>query len=155
MCASVPLTTLTAQDREALGQSWLRATAGIDGSKLQYVAHLDLLHDQQAVIVTTSKIVLIDPAKLKLLWDLDLGSLQTIALDPSGISFVLRQVSTSLALADVAGLAAARARSCRSATSAPRCGCSGIWRRASRVDLKGELTISSVVREHNSKTSRA
>lgn len=61
---------------------------------MQYVAHLDLLQDQSALIVTTTNVVLIDPARLKLRWELPLDTLQTISLEPSGLSFVLRSGST-------------------------------------------------------------
>ncbi|KAK0609948.1 hypothetical protein B0T17DRAFT_501212 [Bombardia bombarda] len=76
--------------REALGQSWLKQ---IDNGKYfddQYIAHLELPTEDMVVMVTYSRILLIRSRKLQTEWDVPLKDVQTIAKERTGLSLTLR-----------------------------------------------------------------
>ncbi|OTA53000.1 vacuolar protein sorting-associated protein 13 [Hypoxylon sp. EC38] len=76
--------------REALGQSWLKQ---VDNGKYfneDYIAHLELPREDMVVIVTFSRILLIKSRKLTTEWDIPLKDVQTIAKERTGLSIVLR-----------------------------------------------------------------
>ncbi|KAI1134315.1 vacuolar protein sorting-associated protein 13 [Hypoxylon sp. FL0543] len=76
--------------REALGQSWLKQ---VDDGKYfneDYIAHLELPREDMVVMVTFSRILLIRSRKLTTEWDIPLKDVQTIAKERTGLSIVLR-----------------------------------------------------------------
>ncbi|KAI1654139.1 vacuolar protein sorting-associated protein 13 [Daldinia decipiens] len=76
--------------REALGQSWLKQ---VDNGKYfneNYIAHLDLPREDMVVMVTFSRILLIKSRRLTTEWDIPLKDVQTIAKERTGLSIVLR-----------------------------------------------------------------
>ncbi|KAI1862359.1 uncharacterized protein JN550_010221 [Neoarthrinium moseri] len=76
--------------REALGQSWLKQ---VDNGKYfneEYIAHLELPREDMVVMVTYSRILLIRSRRLTTEWDVPLKDVQTIAKERTGISIVLR-----------------------------------------------------------------
>ncbi|GES89872.1 vacuolar protein sorting-associated protein vps13 [Rhizophagus clarus] len=77
--------------REALGQSWLK---GLEDGKYfneEYTAHLDLQKDERVVILTRSRIMLVKSKKLKVEWEVLFSDLQTISLQPQGILLNLKK----------------------------------------------------------------
>jgi vacuolar protein sorting-associated protein 13A/C len=76
------------QEREALGQNWLKNVEIGKYSTETYVAHLDIpsSEDSLVVLLTTTRILLVKILKLKVGWDVPLSDLQTISLAPAGIS---------------------------------------------------------------------
>ncbi|KAK3937378.1 putative vacuolar protein sorting-associated protein [Diplogelasinospora grovesii] len=76
--------------REALGQSWLKQ---VDNGKYfdeQYIAHLELPTEDMVVMVTFARILLIRSRKLTSEWDVPLKEVQTIAKERTGLSLTLR-----------------------------------------------------------------
>ncbi|KAI1343749.1 vacuolar protein sorting-associated protein 13 [Xylariaceae sp. FL0016] len=76
--------------REALGQFWLKQ---VDNGKYfneAYIAHLELPREDMVVMVTYSRILLIRSRKLTMEWDVPLKDVQTIAKERTGLSIVLR-----------------------------------------------------------------
>ncbi|KAI8957626.1 vacuolar protein sorting-associated protein 13 [Daldinia sp. FL1419] len=76
--------------REALGQSWLKQ---VDNGKYfneDYIAHLDLPREDMVVMVTFSRILLIRSRRLTTEWDIPLKDVQTIAKERTGLSIILR-----------------------------------------------------------------
>ncbi|KAI2601996.1 vacuolar protein sorting-associated protein 13 [Hypoxylon sp. NC1633] len=76
--------------REALGQSWLKQ---VDNGKYfneNYIAHLELPREDVVVMVTFSRILLIRSRRLTAEWDIPLKDVQTIAKERTGLSVVLR-----------------------------------------------------------------
>ncbi|KAI0483961.1 vacuolar protein sorting-associated protein 13 [Xylariaceae sp. FL0804] len=76
--------------REALGQFWLKQ---VDNGKYfneQYIAHLELPREDMVVMVTYSRILLIRSRRLTTEWDVPLKDVQTIARERTGLSIVLR-----------------------------------------------------------------
>ncbi|KAI0376422.1 vacuolar protein sorting-associated protein 13 [Hypomontagnella monticulosa] len=76
--------------REALGQAWLKQ---VDDGKYfneNYIGHLELPREDKVVIVTFSRILLIRSRKLTTEWDVPLKDVQTIAKERTGLSIVLR-----------------------------------------------------------------
>ncbi|ORY58482.1 uncharacterized protein BCR38DRAFT_489400 [Pseudomassariella vexata] len=76
--------------REALGQFWLKQ---VDNGKYfneEYIAHLELPREDMVVMVTYSRILLIRSRRLTTEWDVPLKDVQTIAKERTGISIVLR-----------------------------------------------------------------
>ncbi|KAI1104805.1 vacuolar protein sorting-associated protein 13 [Jackrogersella minutella] len=76
--------------REALGQSWLKQ---VDNGKYfneNYIAHLELPREDMVVMVTFSRILLIRSRRLTTEWDIPLKDVQTIAKERTGLSIVLR-----------------------------------------------------------------
>ncbi|KXX82464.1 Vacuolar protein sorting-associated protein 13 [Madurella mycetomatis] len=76
--------------REALGQSWLKQ---VDNGKYfdeQYIAHLELPTEDMVVMVTYARILLIRSRRLQTEWDVPLKDIQTIAKERTGLSLTLR-----------------------------------------------------------------
>lgn len=80
------------QEREALGQNWLKNVETGKYFTETYVAHLDIpsSDDSLSVMLTTTRILLIKVLKLKIGWDVPFSDLKTISLEGSGITLVLR-----------------------------------------------------------------
>ncbi|OTB12018.1 hypothetical protein K445DRAFT_26054 [Daldinia sp. EC12] len=76
--------------REALGQSWLKQADNGKYFNEDYIAHLDLPREDMVVIVTFSRILLIRSRRLTTEWDIPLKDVQTIAKERTGLSIVLR-----------------------------------------------------------------
>ncbi|EXX73461.1 Vps13p [Rhizophagus irregularis DAOM 197198w] len=77
--------------REALGQSWLK---GLENGKFfneEYTAHLDLQGDERVVVLTRSRIMLVKSKRLKVEWEVSFSDLQTISLQPQGILLNLKK----------------------------------------------------------------
>lgn len=76
--------------REALGQFWLKQ---VDNGKYfddTYVAHLELPREDMVVMVTYARILLIRSRRLTTEWDVPLKDVQTIAKERTGLSLTLR-----------------------------------------------------------------
>ncbi|KAI1371765.1 vacuolar protein sorting-associated protein 13 [Hypoxylon crocopeplum] len=76
--------------REALGQSWLKQ---VDNGKYfneNYIAHLELPREDMVVMVTFSRILLIRSRRLTTEWDIPLKDVQTISKERTGLSIILR-----------------------------------------------------------------
>ncbi|CAJ2510603.1 Uu.00g062280.m01.CDS01 [Anthostomella pinea] len=76
--------------REALGQSWLKQ---VDNGKYfneNYIAHIELPREDMVVMVTYSRILLIRSRRLTTEWDVPLKDVQTIAKERTGLSVILR-----------------------------------------------------------------
>ncbi|KAI1084297.1 vacuolar protein sorting-associated protein 13 [Whalleya microplaca] len=76
--------------REALGQFWLKQ---VDNGKYfseNYIAHLELPREDMVVMITYSRVLLIRSRKLTTEWDVPLKDVQTIAKERTGLSIVLR-----------------------------------------------------------------
>lgn len=76
--------------REALGQFWLKQ---VDNGKYfneSYIAHLELPREDMVVMVTFSRILLIRSRRLTTEWDVPLKDVQTIAKERTGLSLTLR-----------------------------------------------------------------
>ncbi|KAI8625069.1 vacuolar protein sorting-associated protein 13 [Xylariaceae sp. FL1651] len=76
--------------REALGQWWLKQ---VDNGKYfneEYIAHLELPKEDMVVMVTYSRILLIRSKRLTTEWDIPLKDVQTIAKERTGLSIILR-----------------------------------------------------------------
>ncbi|KAI2611442.1 vacuolar protein sorting-associated protein 13 [Hypoxylon fragiforme] len=76
--------------REALGQSWLKQ---VDNGKYfneDYIAHIELPREDKVVMVTFSRILLVRSRRLTTEWDIPLKDVQTISKERTGLSIVLR-----------------------------------------------------------------
>jgi vacuolar protein sorting-associated protein 13A/C len=76
--------------REALGQFWLKQ---LDNGKYfneQYIAHLELPREDVVVMLTYSRIMLVKSKKLTSEWDVPLKDIQTISKERTGLSLTLR-----------------------------------------------------------------
>lgn len=76
--------------REALGQFWLKQ---LDSGKYfneDYIAHLELPGEDVVVMLTYSRILLIKAKKLTSEWDVPLKDIQTISKERTGLSLTLR-----------------------------------------------------------------
>jgi len=76
--------------REALGQFWLKQ---LDNGKYfneQYIAHLELPREDMVVMLTYTRIMLIKSKKLTSEWDVPLKDIQTISKERTGLSLTLR-----------------------------------------------------------------
>lgn len=76
--------------REALGQFWLKQ---VDNGKYfdeMYIAHLELPREDMVVMVTYARILLIRSRRLTTEWDVPLKDVQTIAKERTGLSLTLR-----------------------------------------------------------------
>ncbi|KAH6640079.1 hypothetical protein BKA67DRAFT_665445 [Truncatella angustata] len=76
--------------REALGQSWLKQVDNGRYFNEEYIAHLELPREDMVVMVTYSRILLIRSRRLTTEWDVSLKDVQTIAKERTGLSIVLR-----------------------------------------------------------------
>lgn len=76
------------QEREALGQNWLKNIENGKFFEETYVCHLDIPSSEESlvVILTTTRILLVKILKLKVGWEVPLSDLSTITLEPTGIS---------------------------------------------------------------------
>ncbi|GAA94842.1 hypothetical protein E5Q_01496 [Mixia osmundae IAM 14324] len=84
------------QEREALGQSWLKSLDNGAYFSERYVAHVDIPNDGDdlLVVLTETQILLVRALKLKVGWAVPLSDLQTISLEPKGIALTLRRGAT-------------------------------------------------------------
>ncbi|KAJ1325154.1 vacuolar protein sorting-associated protein 13A/C [Microdochium nivale] len=76
--------------REALGQYWLKQ---VDNGKYfneEYIAHLELPREDMVVMITFSRILLIRSKRLTTEWDVPLKDIQTISKERTGLSVVFR-----------------------------------------------------------------
>jgi vacuolar protein sorting-associated protein 13A/C len=76
--------------REALGQYWLKQ---VDNGKYfdeEYIGHLELPREDMVVMVTFARILLIRSRRLASEWDVPLKDIQTIAKERTGVSLTLR-----------------------------------------------------------------
>lgn len=76
--------------REAVGQYWLKQ---VDNGKYfdeQYIGHLELPREDMVVMVTFARILLIRSRRLTSEWDVPLKDIQTIAKERTGVSLALR-----------------------------------------------------------------
>ncbi|KAK8078326.1 Vacuolar protein sorting-associated protein 13 [Apiospora saccharicola] len=76
--------------REALGQFWLKQTDNGKYFNEGYVAHLELPRDNMVVMVTYSRILLIRSDRLTTEWDVPLKEIQIVKRERTGLSIVLR-----------------------------------------------------------------
>ncbi|CAG8450182.1 1456_t:CDS:10 [Cetraspora pellucida] len=90
------------QQREALGQSWLKQLEDGKYFKDEYVAHLGnilciyLMGNEQIIMLTRSRIMLvkIKSRRLKVDWEVPFSDLQAIDLQHTGILLILRSNNT-------------------------------------------------------------
>ncbi|KAI9714321.1 MAG: hypothetical protein M1820_000282 [Bogoriella megaspora] len=78
------------QQREALGQFWLKT---IDNGKYfneDYIAHLELTGKDMLVMLTYNSIMLVRTKKLTTEWDVSLKDIQTISKERTGMSITLK-----------------------------------------------------------------
>ncbi|KAL3428164.1 hypothetical protein PVAG01_01673 [Phlyctema vagabunda] len=76
--------------REALGQFWLKQ---LDNGKFfneQYIAHLELPREDVVVMLTYTRIMLVKSKKLTSEWEVTLKDIQTISKERTGLSLTLR-----------------------------------------------------------------
>ena len=76
--------------REALGQFWLKQ---VDNGKYfdeNYIAHLELPRDDMVVMVTYARILLIRSRRLTSEWDVPFKDIQGIDKERTGLSITLR-----------------------------------------------------------------
>ncbi|KAF0534769.1 vacuolar protein sorting-associated protein 13 [Gigaspora margarita] len=81
------------QQREALGQSWLKQLEDGKYFNDEYVAHLSLMeNDEQIIMLTRSRMMLVKIKKrgLKVDWEVPFSDLQAINLQNTGILLTLR-----------------------------------------------------------------
>jgi vacuolar protein sorting-associated protein 13A/C len=76
--------------REALGQFWLKQLENGKYFNEQYIAHLELPREDVVVMLTYSRIMLIKSKKLTSEWDVPLKDIQTISKERTGLSLTLR-----------------------------------------------------------------
>ncbi|OTB04915.1 hypothetical protein M426DRAFT_11269 [Hypoxylon sp. CI-4A] len=76
--------------REALGQSWLKQADNGKYFNENYIAHLELPSEDMVVMVTFSRILLIRSRRLTTEWDIPLKDVQSIFKERTGITIVLR-----------------------------------------------------------------
>lgn len=80
-------------EREALGQFWLKNLENGRFFNDYYIAHLAISGDNAndlIVLLTTDAVILARVTKLKVMWHVPLSDLQSISLEPNGISLSLR-----------------------------------------------------------------
>ncbi|KAJ1986508.1 Vacuolar protein sorting-associated protein 13 [Dimargaris cristalligena] len=76
--------------RDALGQFWLKQIDNGDYFYETYLAHLELRGSEMVALVTYSKLMLIKSRSLSVEWVISLSALQSINLEATGISLTLR-----------------------------------------------------------------
>jgi len=76
--------------REALGQSWLKQVDNGRYFDEEYIAHLELPREDVVVMVTYARILLLRSRKLASEWDVPFKEVQGIAKERTGISITLR-----------------------------------------------------------------
>lgn len=77
--------------REAQGQFWLKSLDGGELFNETYLAHLVLSGEENAVIVTFRRIMLLEINNIKTKWRISFDQIRTISLEPTGISIVLKK----------------------------------------------------------------
>ncbi|KAJ1653989.1 Vacuolar protein sorting-associated protein 13 [Dispira simplex] len=76
--------------RDALGQYWLKQIDNGEYFYETYLAHLELRGSEMVALVTYSKLMMIKSRSLSVEWAIPLSALQSINLEAKGISVVLR-----------------------------------------------------------------
>lgn len=76
--------------REALGQFWLKQMENGKCFDEQYLAHLELPREDVVVMLTYSRIMMIKTKKLTSEWDVPLKDIATISKERTGLSLTLR-----------------------------------------------------------------
>ncbi|PWN25799.1 DUF1162-domain-containing protein [Jaminaea rosea] len=76
--------------REALGLAWLKNLEEGKYLKEYYVAHADMGHRDEVVILTTAKILYVQTLQLKCAWEVGLNELSSVSLEQEGIALMLR-----------------------------------------------------------------
>ncbi|RMZ86779.1 hypothetical protein DV736_g5997, partial [Chaetothyriales sp. CBS 134916] len=76
--------------REALGQFWLKTCDNGKYFNEDYIAHLELEGKEMMVIVTYNRILMIRSRKLQVEWDVKLTDVQTISKERTGMSIGLK-----------------------------------------------------------------
>lgn len=76
--------------REAVGQSWLKAANNGKYFDEEYLAHLNLGTEDKAVVVTFTRIMLLSTVRLVTEWEIEFHDLQTIAMERTGLALILR-----------------------------------------------------------------
>ncbi|CAG8552629.1 14898_t:CDS:10 [Dentiscutata erythropus] len=84
------------QQREALGQSWLKQLEDGKYFNDEYVAHLNLIGNDQIIMLTRTRMMLVKIKKrgLKVDWEVPFSDLQAINLQSTGILLTLRGNNT-------------------------------------------------------------
>lgn len=77
--------------REAQGQFWLKSIDGGSYFKEQYLAHLVLPGEENAVMITFRKIILFQINSLKIKWQITFDQIKAISIEPTGISISLKK----------------------------------------------------------------
>ncbi|KAK9370251.1 hypothetical protein V1509DRAFT_617204, partial [Lipomyces kononenkoae] len=75
--------------REAIGQTWLKQLNEGDYFNEEYVAHMSLPGEELVVIVTYTRILLMHTRRMTAMWDVQFDKLQTVSMEKSGIALVL------------------------------------------------------------------
>ncbi|KAF8516153.1 hypothetical protein BU17DRAFT_51124 [Hysterangium stoloniferum] len=70
-------------EREALGQSWMKGAYRNE----RYVAHFDLPGGDNAIMLTTSRVLSFWSTKLRLVWELPFSQVQGVIIEDNGILF--------------------------------------------------------------------
>lgn len=76
--------------REAIGQSWMKAVNSGAYFDDQYLAHLAMTRDDIVVLVTFNRIVMMSTVKMTTEWEILFQDLQTIVMERTGLSLILR-----------------------------------------------------------------
>lgn len=77
--------------REAQGQYWLKSIDGGTFLNEEYLAHLVLAGEENAIIVTFKKIIMFAINSLKVTWIISFDQVQTISMETTGVTIVLRK----------------------------------------------------------------
>lgn len=77
--------------REAQGQYWLKSIDGGLYFAEEYLAHLILPGEQNAIIVTFNRIILFEINLLKTIWSISLDQIKSISNEVTGISITLKR----------------------------------------------------------------
>lgn len=76
--------------REAIGQLWMKTVNSGAYMNDEYLAHLSMTRDDIVVLVTFSRIVMMSTVKLTTEWEISFQDLQTIVMERTGLSLILR-----------------------------------------------------------------
>lgn len=76
--------------RESQGQAWLKAANNGEFFRDSYVAHLALAESDVIILVTYLRIMLLSSVTMTTEWEVRFRDLQTIKLERSGVSLILR-----------------------------------------------------------------
>ncbi|KAK9485881.1 hypothetical protein V1527DRAFT_94643 [Lipomyces starkeyi] len=75
--------------REAIGQAWLKQLNEGDYFNEEYVAHMSLPGEELVVIVTYTRILLMHTRRMTAQWDVQFDKLQTVSMEKGGIALIL------------------------------------------------------------------